>query len=565
MTDPDKSPDTPYSVQIHGSSHTINFHSSTPSVFAAAPPQSAPVRFASINITPLSTPGTRKSIQTLIKQHKAGQPKELEDLVQAFYLLQQKAPSDPYSFFTIGSMHGQPFKLRPAVDDLSNDDFYQYWGGFCHHGNVLFPVWHRAYMQHLENALQSVVPSAHMAYWDQLDGKDLPQIFLDENFTFADGRTIKNPLRSYTLQQEVHDMPSEQSRQDKPVGYETKRFPYSGLVGTHDDQEETKRHNAQFTVQEGNRLLVQSLRHWLDGDARPGQLPNGTAAKWETCLKAPNYTVFSNTTSAAAYNAAIRINQSQEVVVSLESPHNDIHVAIGTFDRVDQSIQGAHGDMGEPNTAGFDPIFYFHHCFVDYMFWEWQTLHNSTERIEIVKRFPGTATFDSQGPTPGYNPRDELKVSSPLYPYIKKNGGDWLAGEMANVRSLGFNYEPRQKTLLKREARNLKVASFDHSPFKQDLVMIQSWNRTVVKGSAVLMAWAKSKVDPEKKYFLGYHTVFQRWNTERCANCQTHLELTTVFQPRCIPATDTEEFEYYVEVLTHKGVIREHDPEVTVF
>ena len=31
------------------------------------------------------------------------------------------------------------------------------WGGFCHHGNVLFPMWHRAYVQHLENALRTQV------------------------------------------------------------------------------------------------------------------------------------------------------------------------------------------------------------------------------------------------------------------------------------------------------------------------------------------------------------------------------------------------------------------------
>ncbi len=31
------------------------------------------------------------------------------------------------------------------------------WGGYCHHGNCLFPTWHRAYVQHLENALRTQV------------------------------------------------------------------------------------------------------------------------------------------------------------------------------------------------------------------------------------------------------------------------------------------------------------------------------------------------------------------------------------------------------------------------
>lgn len=31
-----------------------------------------------------------------------------------------------------------------------------YWGGYCHHGNVLFPVWHRAYCFAIEDALRSI-------------------------------------------------------------------------------------------------------------------------------------------------------------------------------------------------------------------------------------------------------------------------------------------------------------------------------------------------------------------------------------------------------------------------
>lgn len=30
---------------------------------------------------------------------------------------------------------------------------------------------------------------------------------------------------------------------------------------------------------------------------------------------------------------------------------------------------GSHGDMGENETAAFDPIFFFHHCNIDRMFW----------------------------------------------------------------------------------------------------------------------------------------------------------------------------------------------------
>ena len=90
------------------------------------------------------------------------------------------------------------------------------------------------------------------------------------------------------------------------------------------------------------------------------------ARAYERCLDAPNYTVFSNTTSAAQWNTNLPVGT--RVVMPLEQPHNDIHLAVGGYDvpsgpnQGDFSpIEGANGDMGENDTAGLDPIFYFHH------------------------------------------------------------------------------------------------------------------------------------------------------------------------------------------------------------
>jgi tyrosinase len=56
-----------------------------------------------------------------------------------------------------------------------------------------------------------------------------------------------------------------------------------------------------------------------------------------------------------------------------------MHLAVGGFTMNDESsfdpcpfVSGADGDMGENNTAGFDPIFFFHHCWIDRLFWKWQ-------------------------------------------------------------------------------------------------------------------------------------------------------------------------------------------------
>src|SRR5262249_22977955 len=127
--------------------------------------------------------------------------------------------------------------------------------------------------------------------------------------------------------------------------------------------------------------------------------------KYIRCLDAPNYTIFSNTTSAEQWNADR--DNSTPPVVPLESPHNDIHLSVGGFDAAgfDASpIAGANGDMGENDTAGLDPIFYFHHCFVDRVFWLWQKKNGATDHLQVIAEYPGTNSVDNQGPTPGVAP-----------------------------------------------------------------------------------------------------------------------------------------------------------------
>lgn len=54
------------------------------------------------------------------------------------------------SFFYFGSLHGLPFEEREGLDGLSAYERYIYWGGYCNHGNILFPTWHRAYVLGIE-------------------------------------------------------------------------------------------------------------------------------------------------------------------------------------------------------------------------------------------------------------------------------------------------------------------------------------------------------------------------------------------------------------------------------
>src|SRR5215469_1822763 len=80
--------------------------------------------------------------------------------------------------------------------------------------------------------------------------------------------------------------------------------------------------------------------------------------------------------------------------------------------------------LGENETASFDPIFFFHHCFVDKVFWDWQNQHHATKKFDIIEGYPGTNSVDSQGPTPGVAGGTWLTLKSPLDPFKKGDNPD---------------------------------------------------------------------------------------------------------------------------------------------
>jgi tyrosinase len=184
-------------------------------------------------------------------------------------------------------------------------------------------------------------------------------------------------------------------------------------VGTDADRAATAAHNAQYpdpvqNTRQLNQNVMDGLNSTIIVDGKPvSQI--SVYEKYARCLEAPNYTVFSNTTSQQEWR-----DVTGDIVISLESPHNSIHLAVGGFDLpkiMDFSpISGANGDMGENDTAGLDPLFHFHHCFVDRIFWIWQQKHDATDRLEIIPQFPGTNSVDNQGPTPGVAPNSWLRI-----------------------------------------------------------------------------------------------------------------------------------------------------------
>ena len=243
--------------------------------------------------------------------------------------------------------------------------------------------------------------------------------------------------------------------------------------------------------------------------------------KFARCMDAPTYTLFSNTTSARAWNA----DHPQDLVVPLESPHNFIHLAVGGFDIPTYNgspITGANGDMGENDTAALDPIFYFHHCFIDYAFWTWQRRHGATQSLTIDQNDPGASYAQSQPPAGG-NPGDILTMTRALIPFTHDDGSWMTSADCVDIEEqLGYGYGPGS---LDEFAEQGPAWASEEVDLPQD-IHVAGIDRSKVAGSFVVAAYRE--VDGVQQ-LVDADAVLSRWTVSGCANCQTHLRVSADF------------------------------------
>lgn len=61
-------------------------------------------------------------------------------------VIQDRGQEEFTSYFQLAGIHGLPFTHWAK----KQDNFATYKSGYCTHGNVLFPTWHRTYVSTLE-------------------------------------------------------------------------------------------------------------------------------------------------------------------------------------------------------------------------------------------------------------------------------------------------------------------------------------------------------------------------------------------------------------------------------
>jgi tyrosinase len=416
---------------------------------------------------------------------------------------------------------------------------YDYWGGFCPHRSILFPTWHRAYVYRLEEALRKHGPDANLAlpFWDECYGvdntnpqqpkaPDNPVPWVLTSPKFPPESEYDNPLYSYKLQQALADIEDDPdpNRYKKGLGYETVRYPLSGLVGNPLDQEATVIHNTSYPSPLKNAdILNQNVKAWLEGnikiDESGGQtnIPDtkSTYNRYVNCLRAPNYTAFSNNASAAEWSA----KHLGAWNTALESPHNAIHLSLGGFFEPAvynaDPIRDANGDIGENETAGFDPIFYFHHCFVDYVFWQWQIRNNKTATgsLDVITGYDGTVSTGSRVFPYG----KDLTLESDLAPFLKSPNVFYNSNGVTDIQELGYIYGSGSL-----DSKSRPDLGAPETPRFTNHVNVSGINRADIPGSFVIRTTAKLANDTVIE--IGREPILSRWNVKKCANCQNHLE-----------------------------------------
>jgi tyrosinase len=220
-------------------------------------------------------------------------------------------------------------------------------------------------------------------------------------------------------------------------------------------------------------------------------------------------------------------------------------------------IPGANGDMGENETAGLDPIFFFHHCFIDYTFWIWQRRNGFTDAFDIDETDPGAVYNLQNGPSPpaGADLNQPMSLETPLKPFPSTDGERiMITKETINIETdLGYTYGPGsldQYASKDAAKANLLLGA---EPDNSRIVHVAGLNRAKIKGSFAIAAYAE--VDGVQQ-LVDVDPVLSRWSVEGCANCQSHLEATADFR---VPADVAEKVQ--IRVHTRGGMLGGEEPD----
>ncbi|KAL0948486.1 hypothetical protein HGRIS_011054 [Hohenbuehelia grisea] len=407
-------------------------------------------------ITGLSAGGKiypRREVQELAKNS----PEQFTLFILASARVRDPTVTPPGPRFAdIAGIHGLPYERWPGDPNASarpvgRDD----WQGYCNHGSVLFPLWHRPYVMALEQTIGEAAQAIaedfatntpdeadkwrqaalelRLPYWDwtlpSTETEGLPQILKNPKLTLQmpGGKTqqIDNMLENYEFKGGLPDGFGTVVEQNPLAGTAARAF-YGDWARTY-RWPDSKRTGVVQNYARLDQVLKSQYRGLLRKVTSLFSYPTTGAIKdnipriWDQ---------FSNTQPASLGRTF------PYVATSVEDPHNLIHLIVGGI-----------GNMGDNSYAGFDPIFFLHHCNVDRILSLWEYVYPDywlgmgyTTNGRLTKFNQPFGTFAE----PDNAPLDE---TTPLVPFRRADGQYWQAADAHSLLSTArtqkyYTYSP---------------------------------------------------------------------------------------------------------------------------
>ncbi|KAI0782912.1 common central domain of tyrosinase-domain-containing protein [Abortiporus biennis] len=329
----------------------------------------------------------RHEIRTLMGNDEDLQ-RQFSLFIQAMSMLQKSNyVPEPARLQEIGGIHGVPYSKwsgDPSGPDAPVDA--NSWGGYCFHSCSLFPTWHRVVMLTIEQAISEAAhkileanrgrlqhaeyqkwkisaDKLRFPFWDWStraeENSGLPKVFSDSSVDILgwDGKKYTlspNPLESFTFNQIPADAPDNIANTHFTTWKRTYRWADPASKDPNHPVEQYDKLNLALTgappTPEIQTLNVSGLRSKLNSMfSYPlhADDPKNKPLYWN------NFSNVGDGTGPVRFTYA-----------SLEDPHNKMHLDIGGY-----------GDMAYVEIAGFDPIFYFHHCNIDRLYSLWEYIY----------------------------------------------------------------------------------------------------------------------------------------------------------------------------------------------
>ncbi|KAM7203335.1 hypothetical protein V8F33_002326 [Rhypophila sp. PSN 637] len=312
-------------------------------------------------------------------------------MLQALAAMQNNP--DLLGFYSIAGIHGFPTTTWDSVLSRFNSAGARF-GGYCPHGRIIFPTWHRPYLLLIEQTIyQNMVeiaakydPPHRDRYLKAANEFRLPYL---DYFRARDDRGVKMPgpgedkwsKYDFRLPDVLNEprinvkLPPLDNIEEIDNPLYTYKFKDNRNLPQDDwDQVNTPGQSPQFSTSQTLRWPTSATQteHGLEAlsislnQARAG----GITTFFDLISTAPYATL-----EAVASDRLVRgdmttfrkLNEDNQVIGSgsIEGFHGNYHIFIG----------GNSGHMSVVPIAAFDPVFWLHHAQVDRVWSLWQAFH----------------------------------------------------------------------------------------------------------------------------------------------------------------------------------------------